>query len=260
MSIIPEKRSFSQTEPLLDLEMFKQRYLFGVDLRDGNGNAIADDVIEAFVAVAIDYIEHMLEAPIEPTPFTEFLDYKMPEYRTFVYIQTVHYPIVELEEVKLKYGNGTEIDWPEEWYKLYGRSGQIQLLPTFGTFNRIAFSVSGQVSPGLLYGKYAPQVLFVKGKYGLADAAGQVQPLINQAVGLYAAIYLLQMLGDIGPAGPGVQASSISMDGLAQSISTSNSAMYNLFGSTVNNYMKFLKETVEPMLRKRYKRMKLTHI
>lgn len=260
MSVITEKRSITKTEPLLDVETYKKRYLFGVDLRDGNGDEIEDSVIESYLCAAQDYIEHILEAPIEPQEFTEHLDYKLSEYRTYVYLQLSKYPIVEVDEVNLSFGNGFRIEFPEEWYKVYGKPGQIQLLPTFGTFQRLIFTSSGQVAPSVLYGRYAPQILEVKGKYGIGDDEGRVQPIINQAIGLYASIYMLQMLGDIGPGGPGVSSTSVSMDGLSQSLSTAISATNNLFGASILKYTDMLQKTIIPMLLKHYKRIKLTHI
>lgn len=262
MTVYSEDRSLSKTEPLLDAETFVSRYLFDVDLRDRNGNTLSDTVIQSFLDVAQDYVEHLLEAPIEPQPFVEHIDYKISEYRTYVYLQLTHKPIVSIPDkgVILTFGNGFEIEFPEEWYKLYGRSGQIQLLPTFGTFQRLIFTSSGQVAPSVLYGKFAPQIIQVTGVWGLGDGAGKVQPLINQAIGLYAAIYLLQMMGDISPAGPGATSMDISMDSLSQSTGLSNSTQGNRYGATINNYLKMLNDVVYPQLKKRYKRIKLVHI
>lgn len=256
---------YSRREPLLTISMFKERFLFGVDLRDGDGNVLPDTTIESFINVAIDYIEQNLEAPISPPQsFTEYLDYKYNEYQSFAYMQLYHYPIVSIDSVKLIWGDPTnpdiELEFPNEWYKIYETSGQIQLLPTASTLNAVILTRFGRVLPHAIPTKYAPQLIEVKGNYGICDEADKVPPLVNQAIGLMAAIYMLQMLGDIGPAGPGVASTSIGVDGLSQSLSTAISATSNLFQATISSYKDLLHKDVLKRLKQTFKRIKLEYI
>ena len=256
-------RIFSRTEPLIGVEEFKKRYLFGVDLRDADGNDLSDDVIAAFINVSIDYIEMELNCPIQPIDMVESVDYKYPEYRQYCYIQVPTYPIVtgSVKSVRLNFSDQIGVDFPPEWFRVYETTGQIQLMPNVNTLSSVLIRSAGILLPRVIASSYAPKLLKIEYKAGLADEEGKVPPLINQAIGLYSALYILQFLGDIGPGGgAGISSQSLSLDGLSQSITTALSATNNLFGATILNYKSQLDKVVMPTLRKKFKRINLSFI
>jgi hypothetical protein len=252
---------FSQNVPLITIDQFKKQFLFGVDLRDQNGDAIADDVIAMFLSTAISFMEMQLNTPILPTRLIQKVDYDVVAYRQHSFIQVPIYPIREVISVKLKFKQNTFINFPETWWRIYENAGQIQMLPDVSTLSAVIIAQTGQLLPRAISGNFAPQMLEVDAIVGIADEEECVPPLINQAIGLYASLYLLQMIGDIGPGGsPGITAQSLSLDGMSQSVSTAISATNNLFGATIAKYESLLTKTVLPLLRKKYKRISLEYI
>lgn len=259
---------FSQKEALMDVETFKGMYLFGVDLRDGNGNELPDKIIEKFISTAISYIEVSLNCPIQPKEIEQYIDYDFGSYRKYSFIQTDIYPIRKVEEVAIAFNSPNvednidedrslvKITFPKSWYRVYENAGQIQLLPDVSTLSAVIIAQAGQLLPRAISGPFAPQLMKVVATCGIADDDDCVPPIINQAIGLYASIYLLQMIGDIGPGGgAGLTSQSLSLDGMSQSVATAISATNNLYGATIAKYEKMLEKNVLPLLRKKYKRI-----
>ena len=256
-------RLYSRTEPLITVERLKNTFLFGVDLRNPNGNILPDSVLESYINVAISYLEQELRCPIEPQDIVHSVDYYYNMYRQFVFIQLPVYPIVKnsVTEIKLNFSDNFSIAFPKEWYRTYEISGQIQLLPTQSTFTSFFMTHLTSIVPIATSFNYAPQLLKITYKDGIADEAGKVPPLINQAIGLYASLYLLQMLGDIGPTGgAGISSQSLSLDGMSQSVTTAISATNNLYGATILNYKTQLDKTVIKVLKRTYKRIGLEYM
>lgn len=256
-------RIFSKNEPLICAQKFKEMYLFGVSLKDNDGNILPDSTVESFINIAIDYVEFTLNCPIFPTDMEEAVDYQFQNYRQFVYIQVPIYPIVKdsVTLVRLNFADNIGINFPPEWYKTYEVSGQIQLLPSVAALTHVMIAQAGQLLPRAITSSYAPQLLKVVYKAGLADIEGKVPPLVNQAVGLYAALYLLQMLGDISPNGtPGINSKSLSIDGMSQATSSNLSVTNNIYGATFMNYKNQLDKIILPALKRKFKRLNLEMI
>jgi len=255
---LTKAKRYSGVEPLLNAKTFRERYLFNVNTVDRDGNELADEVIESFISTAIDFIEMYINVPILPQECTAFEDYDIAAYKDYVFIQLPKYPIVanSVVQVRLNFTDTVGINFPESWFKIYEKAGQIQLLPNVSTLSSVLIAQTGQLLPRVVHTSRAPSILKVVYQAGIADNADNVPPTINQAIGLSAAIYLLQMLGDIGPGGqPGLTSQSLSMDGLSQTIATANSATSNLYGSTILQYDKILQKTLMPLLRRRFKRV-----
>jgi len=256
-------KRYSRTEPLLTVKKFKQQYLFGVDLRDSQGKIISDEVIGDFINFAIDYVEMELNVPILPKDITYDEDYDLAAYRQFNFIQLPYYPIVSgsVTKIDLRFSDTIKIEFPPEWFKIYEAAGQVSLLPNVSTLSSVLIAQAGQLLPRAIHSQKAPQLLRVKYKAGIADINDKVPPVINKAIGLSAALYLLQMIGDIGPGGSaGISSQTLSIDGMTQTINTSISATNNLYGATIEPYKKQLEKVILPLLKRRYKRLHVEFI
>jgi len=252
-----------EKEPLLDVQRFKDRFLFGVDLRNSKGEELSDDILVQFLIVALDYVQMELNVPFLPREDVYFADYDFAQYRNFVFVQLPVYPIVQgsVTAVRLHFTDTIGIDFPEDWFRVYATSGQIQLLPNVSTLSSVLISQSGQLLPRAIHSTKAPQLLRITYTAGIADLNDCVPPTINQAIGLMAAISLLQMLGDIGPGGgAGISSQSLSIDSMSQTINTAISATNNLYGATIEAWRKQLNNMVMKTLKKKYKRLHLEFI
>lgn len=267
MSINPVT-DFGKREPLLTVEMFKRRFLHGVDLRDADGNELEDQAIQDYIDIAIDYIQHELNCPILEKEYTYYEDYMLQNYKQFAFMQLPIYPLIAVDKVTLTFGYDEDVDaaitpsnpalgveFPKNWYKVYASSGQLQLLPTVATVNSLILRGSGYTMRALR-GDYLPQILKIEYRAGFGT--NEIPVLINQAIGLMAGIYVLQVLGDIGPSGAaGLSSQSVSLDGMSQSLSSAISATNNLFGATILKYTDLLNKQVLKVLKRKYKRIPL---
>lgn len=252
-----------ERESILDVKRFKERFLFGVDLRRSDGVELPDTTIEQFLIVALDYVQMELNVPILPREEVYFADYDFAQYRNFVFFQVPVYPIVQgsVTSVRLHFTDTIGIDFPEDWFRVYATSGQIQLLPNVSTLSAVLISQAGQLLPRAIHSTKAPQLLRINYMAGIADLDDCVPPTINQAIGLTASISLLQMLGDIGPGGgAGISSQSLSLDGMSQTINTAISATNNLYGATIEAYRKQLNDMTMKVLKRKYKRLHLEFI
>jgi len=251
-----------EAQPILDVKRFKKLYLFGVDLTDQDGVEMSDDTLSMFLVLALDWVQMELNVPILPRDEEYFDDYDFAAYRSFAFVQLPLYPIVKnsVVEVRLHFTDSIGIDFPESWFRVYPIVGQIQLLPDVSTLSSVLIAQAGQLLPRAIHSDRAPQLLRIKYKAGIADENDCVPPTINQAIGLSAAVQLLQMLGDIGPGGAGISSQSLSIDGMSQSISTAISATNNLFGATILQYQKLLNKSVMVALKRKYKRKSVEFI
>jgi hypothetical protein len=256
-------KKYSRLEPIIGVRKYKKQYLFGVDLRDSDGNVISDSVISDILDMAISYLEMELNVPLYPQELTHYEDYSFAAYRNFVFIQLPIYPIASgsVTAVRLHFNDSIGIDFPQEWFKVYEDAGQIQLLPNVSTLSAVLIAQCGQLLPRAIHSNQAPQLLKVTYKAGIANTEDKIPPVVNRAIGLIASIALLQMIGDIGPGGAaGITAQSLSVDGLSQTINTAISATNNLFGATIESYRKELDKTTLPLLKRRYKRLRVEFI
>jgi hypothetical protein len=76
-------------------------------------------------------------------------------------------------------------------------------------------------------------------KYYHGFKPGCVPSVMNAAIGLIASIYAMNILGDL-IIGAGIAASSLSLDGLSQSIQTTASAENHGFSAKVKDYARQL--------------------
>ena len=78
----------------------------------------------------------------------------------------------------------------------------------------------------------------------------RIPTIINNAIGLIAALRILSIAGDL-VVGAGIASSSVGIDGLSQSIGTTASAMYGAYSARMEDYKNELKK-IEKILKKVY--------
>jgi hypothetical protein len=232
---------FMRTEPILTVEDLKTRYLFGVKLTDEEGNELPEETMQHFINSAVSYLEHKLDIIIKPTDFSERYDYKAKDYVHFNFMQLKKRPVLEIEQLKAKFPHNRDlIDYPEEWYVLEPESAQVQLSPVEGTFSGLIVTQAGTHMP-LIYGvrNYWPHLFEIK--YTAGFCPDKVPVLINEMIGMQAAIRAFEILGDI-VLGPGTAGESVALDGASVSKQTTASAMYSAFSARITSYKEQMKE------------------
>ena len=236
------------------------KYLFGIDLSDANGNPLPKSLFMHYLNSAIEYMQSLLDITITDTTFTERHDYYRNDYRNWGFIQLDHNPVKEVKSIKLMYGSQPSVNIPLDWVQLDKLSGQITLFPSAGSANSLIIGQTGMLFGFQSQWDYAPQLWEVEYVAGI-DEKDRSMPLqlLMEAVYKRASTGILNVWGDL-IIGAGIASQSVSIDGLSQSIGTTQSAMFGGASARVENYTKDLKEQILPALRQKFGGIRLVVI
>lgn len=229
-----------RVEPLISVEQLKARYLFGVDIIDNNGNELSDDTLKDYISIATDMLEKDLDISIIPKTVTEVKDYDFNNYIDWGFLLLNQLPVRSVTSLVAKYPDQAVLTFPEEWFKLRPEDGILRLLPGLGSYS--GFTVAGGTGANFLpelfrYRSKVPNLFEVTYEAGFPD--GCVPMSINAAIGMIAGIMALNIAGDL-VIGAGIASSSLSIDGLSQSINTTSSAENHAYSAKLKEFQKIL--------------------
>lgn len=231
-------------------ETIKNDYLFGIPLLDDDGNEYPDAAIERWINKAIAWLEAELQIKIAPTTITdESHDYEIREYREFCYIQLYQYPVISVTSVVASYAGQDIMTFPSEWIQVYRESGQVQLVPTTGSLSQVLLGQGSGVLLPLITQRLSQMPHLFKVTY---QAGFETVPEnIGDILAMKACMGILNVMGDI-LLGAGIASQSISIDGLSQSIGTTQSAENSAYSARVRQYEREIKHQL-PKLKQYYK-------
>lgn len=235
---------FKRTEAILSPEDVKTRYLFGIDLTDENGNELPNATIQHAINSAISYLEHKLNIIIQKTKFKERYDYRQIDYTDFSFLQLKNRPVASLEAWRAKFPTNRElVEYPKEWFVVEKEAGQIQLSPVEGTFSGLIVTQGGSYVP-LIYGTKSqwPHLFEVEYTAGFDDDC--IPVIINEMIGMQAAIRLFEILGDIA-IGSGIASETVGLDGANVSRNTTASATFSAFSARTESYKKQMEDYIK---------------
>jgi hypothetical protein len=259
---------------LLTADDMRYTFLFGVDLTATNGQEATDAQLETVVDFAQAEFERYLGIDIrkrvrktkpdssltrarywrEGVDYTDIeapYDFDGDVWSTgFGFTQMRHRPIISIEAAKLYSAVETVVIDMEndDWVRLNEEYGQVWFYPKRG---------SGSLSHGPFLGGYGEVLSRFRGHYPQGVWVDYTTGYVNSdfvpddlryVVARLAAIGLLQWVGDGLLAG--FSSSSISLDGLSESFSSTQSATSAYFGARIKSYHDEIKEWLK---RNRYK-------
>ena len=233
-----------RTEPLLTPAKLKERFLFGVEIIDNEGNELSEETLQAYIDMAVSELEHDLDIPIVPTEICEEKDYFSNDYYGWGYFQLNTLPLIQMKEMNVVYleddpstpasQGEVVLEIPQSWWRVREHDGIVRLVPNNRFPARLAVDNAGAFFPELFRRNgHVPNLWRIKYDAGFKD--GCVPMAINAAVGLMASIYALNIAGDL-VLGAGIASSSLSIDGLSQSINTTSSAENHAYSAKVLQY------------------------
>lgn len=228
-----------------------QNYMFGIDLSDSDGNPFPEHILIHHLNSAIHYAERILGIQIGVTEEEEYHDYHMSDYMNWGFIQLYKYPALEIEELCMMYGNKKGFVVPNDWIQLDKLTGKVSLFPNHGTANSLIISSGGTILGLHTRWSYAPQMWYVKYKAGLDTVPADLYELVYKK----ATISILQVWGDL-ILGAGIASQSVSIDGLSQSIGTTQSAMFGGASARCDEYRKDI-DRLLPALKSKYTGIKM---
>ena len=229
-----------KVEPLISVDKLKSVYLFGIDIIDNNGIELPEETFQQYIDNAVGMLETYLDISILPELVVEDHDYHFDQYYNWGYMQLNKFPVIELQSLNLTYLRNNQgepenvFSFPPAWIRLNNNDGLIRLVPNGRFPGQVQLDAGGYYNPYLLF-QYAeiPDVFRATYLAGFAD--GKIPTSINQAISYMAAIQALIIGGNL-VLGAGIGSSSLSIDGLSQSINTTQSAENSAYSATITEY------------------------
>lgn len=230
-----------KTEPIVTVKQLQSTWLFGVKIRDKETGAdFSDDAYQNAIDTAIGLLETFLDISIGPVRnHVEFKDYRLNDYAEFGYFHLDNFPIESVSRIRLVYfrdDNGEvdglqSLEIPKSWWRVNAHDGIIRLVPNGKMPGNLAYGAGG-FFPEVFRLPMIPHAWEITYDYGFCS--GMVPVLLNQAISMIAAIICLITAGHL-ILGAGIAGTSISLDGLSQSINTTQSAENSGFSSTIKD-------------------------
>jgi hypothetical protein len=215
---------------------------FGIDVTDPRtGEHLPDAFYESKIESAVAQVEKMLDIVILPRYLTEHHDFYRSDFESFMYIHTAQKPILQVEVVRLEYGGGTVFNYPAKWWRVYNLPGHLEMLPTLmlsgdgGNLNLSQVYSGYPMIAGIPYtvgNNYAPQMFHLEYIGGMLPPSRrgvtQSHEMHPDLWNLIIKITLKEVFQQWGRLiiGAGIANMTLSIDGVSQSIDTTQSAMY----------------------------------
>jgi hypothetical protein len=246
---------------ILTPDDLRYTYLWGIDFKASNGQLYDDNQIQFMIDSAVREFELALNLTIkkrvikcrsdakEGDVYDELEDpyrYRRLDWNVGGRLNTKRRPILSVEDFVLYTITDQKILDLKDWMRVNYDKGEIFFYPRVGPMGTI------RVSPTFLSYNYLSTVDYPHG-YRLSYTAGysdssKVPSELRDIIGKAAACRLLNIIGDGLIAG--FASSSLSLDGISESFSSTQSATNAYFGARILVYLKDIKTFLD---RNRYK-------
>lgn len=241
----------------LTADDLRYTYLFGIDAiaNDVNESEFSDEQFGFFIESAVGDFERWLtmdirrrvyktspsSSLIQSPEWREGVDYTdeedsyefdPKEWQNYGFLQLRHYPILSVERaVMYSPLKGEVINLLDRnWVRIHKQFGQLRFFPTKGIpYGPYAISAM----PWILLGHRFPDGYEIDYTTGY-KSSDFVPKDLRQMIGMWAAVYCLDSIGDGLLAGFSSQ--SVSLDGLSESFSSTQSATSAYFGARIVSY------------------------
>jgi hypothetical protein len=247
MATIQLQSKFNVVNEPLSVDSLIVQYLTGIPLQTANGQSMSYELIEQKIKNAVSELERYLDIKITKQVVYETKDYSALDWVQWNSIRTT-YPIQEVFELKGKIGPSDQISYPKDWISVRSRNDD--------NANRSLFVVAGSASSSaqpIMVSGILPHLTYrssqwIPNYWHIVYVSGfeKVPHIITSFIGKFAAMQVLSILGD-GLYKPGISSSSISIDGLSQSTSSTFSAQGGIFAGRVKQYADELKQSLSDL-------------
>jgi hypothetical protein len=235
----------------------KALYLFGVPINDPADpkTIMPDETFDFYIEAAQREIENYLTVLVGRRCYKESRNFNYDDWLSWGYLP-VTYPAVKCLKLQGYLNTTMQVDYPEHWLSTKKQSPDEDFYQR--KVNLVAVSGSANLSGNSIYVGIAPYVSHfghgsIPNYWEVTYITGfhKVPADIIAAAGKLASIGILNILGDIPTIGAGIASKSISIDGLSQSISSTQSATNAAYGARIGEYKKDLDKAL-PLLKSKY--------
>lgn len=223
----------------INSQFLRENYLFGIPLEDMYGNKMKEGMLDHYIKSALVHTERMLQICIQPRDVNdEMHDYYSGDFLNWSFLTLQRRPIISVVSLSMNFGTHKMMDIPNDWIRIYSIPGQLQLFPVSGSAGGLILTQNGSFLPFQL-GIYpnAPQIWKISYRAGMDDVPEDLVEYIMKR----ASVGILQVWGDL-IIGAGIANQTISIDGLSQSIGTTQSPEFSGAGARIKNYVDDMKE------------------
>lgn len=240
--IMCDNRIMNRVEPLISVKQLRERFLFGIDVTDGEGNPLPDEVFQSYLDTAISLLEHDLDIAITPRTYAgdcaELKDYRSNDYIEWGYFQLNNIPIIEVKQIRAHYQGQDILKYPPEWYRIQKHDGIVRLIPNTTGSAQFMADASTSYLPELFRNQGVVPLLW-EIDYTAGFKNGEVPIILNTAIGVLAAVVALINLSDL-VLGAGIASQSIGLDGLSQAVTLTASAENNTNSAKILDWKRLL--------------------
>jgi hypothetical protein len=210
----------SRVEPLLNPAKLRSRYLKGILERAPKNFTFTDDELKDRINMAVNELELELKCPVFAENFKDKLPFDERLYQSFIHLRPETKPLLSIERLAIVSSNGDNLfQIPSLWIETANfHQGLINVIPLLGAFgtNRVSGSVAtgGIVFLSVTRGLgWLPAYWEVQYTAGLCKNAGNVPIVVNNLIGVIAAMDILSVLALANPN----TSVSLGQDGISQS-------------------------------------------
>lgn len=251
------------------IEDIKNHIIFGIPLYDAAGNPFPDSLLQSYLDSAIAWAEQTLNIVIQPREEVEFHDYIKNDYLNWGFIKLWRRPVIEVKSLEMYYGDQKMLNIPSNWIKIDNLTGMLQLFPNSGSAGNLIITAGGGLWIPLINGLigYAPQMWKITYKAGMTEPDPEqpqvyrkthIHPNLKEVIYKKAAMSIMEVWGDL-IIGAGIANQSVGIDGLSQSIGTTQSPMYGGASARIEQLQKDI-DSMLPGLRSYYSGIDMTVI
>ena len=221
----------TRIEALLTPEKFRSRYLKGIPQILPNGDTFTDDDLKDKIYLATNEVELLLNMTVNREQFRFKAPFDRSLYNAFMHIRTEKGPVISVEQLAIVSADGSILfQIPADWIEAANFSKRlINVIPLLAAYG--VNSLQGSVSNGgiafltLMGGLgWVPAYWEVIYTAGMSAKEGQVPTVVNELIGVTAAIDMLSLIA------PNFlyNSQSLSQDGISQSSSGMGPNQYRL--------------------------------
>lgn len=232
------------TELIISPEELLAQYFYGLKIQSTDGTELDRQAIVNYIKVAQEEVSKWFDLPLFACLVTEKQDYFRDDYQNGFPFVRVSFPIRQIKSLIGMLNSVSQIRYPEEWLQMRTSSKnryyrQFAVIPNGATAygdGNVAF-LGNFAYFGMRAYSQVPNYWNVQYESGYLP--GEIPSEIVNLVGLLASVPILGICGDIVLSVPGLASTSLSIDGLSQSLSSKNGA----FAERIKLYLEQIKTT-----------------
>lgn len=243
--------TWARTEPLITPEDLVDTYLFGIQLVSGmpdpdtgRRKRLTSPIIQKIIDKAVSKAEAETGLTIFPQQIKEKKPWDRQEYDSFGYFQLQKRPVASVQKVAVNLSNNQDIyeaplDWVETGQLQWGQLNIIPLTIALTSGNPVAIptTAGGALLLSIFQGKSQWVASFWEITYVAGFPDAQLPKIVNELIGTIAAQDICsQLAATYGKS----QGTSLSLDGISQSVSTPGPEIFTKRGKDLADERKLL--------------------